>query len=165
MNRIAMKTSYLASATFTLMVLGCSADVGQENSQQAGKSGVGGFFGLLAGLAGGASTPSAGTGGTGSTAPTGGATATGGSATTAGAGGAATDGSSGANALASFAGFPFGGADSIGFAGIGGEDGTTTSIIINGFAGAGTLRTSSGGNSGNQSNFGGAGGTRIWISF
>src|SRR6478736_4302132 len=141
MNRIAMKTSYLASATFTLMVLGCSADVGQENSQQAGKSGVGGSRGPLAGLAGGASTPSAGTGGT------------------------ATDGSSGANALASFAGFPFGGADSIGFAGIGGEDGTTTSIIINGFAGAGTLRTSSGGNSGNQSNFGGAGGTRIWISF
>jgi hypothetical protein len=166
MNRTAMKTLYLASAIGTLMLLGCSADVGQESSQQAGKSGVGGSRGPLSGLAGGSSTPVAGAGGTGGATPAGGATATGGSATTAGAGGAATGGSSGANALPSFAGFPFGGADSIGFAGIGGEDGITTTLIIDGFAGAGTLHTSSGGaNGGNQVNFAGAGGTRIWISF
>ncbi|HEX2673453.1 MAG TPA: hypothetical protein VHM25_21375 [Polyangiaceae bacterium] len=163
MNRTAIKTSYLASAVGTLMLLGCSAaDVSPETPQQAGRPGSAGSKGLLSGLAGAASTPSAGSGGMGAGGATVTAGATSGGAATAGA---ATGGASGAGALPGVGGFPSGGANSFSLGGYGGDDWIRT-IIENSFAGDGSIRLGTGGASSGsfQPSFGGVGGTQLWFS-
>ena len=161
MNRTAAKTSSLASVAFTLILLGCSADIGQDAPQQAGRSGNAGSKGVLSGLAG------AGAGAGGATAA-GGTTAVGGTNAAAGApglggstagGGSASGGAGGVNPWDAFGGFPFAGRDSIGF-GLGGA--WTRSDFENGFAGSDLWGFS--GADGNVWNIGGVGGSRIWAS-
>jgi hypothetical protein len=139
MKRTAAMTSSLASVAFTLILLGCSADIGQETPQQAGRSGSAGSKGLA---------------GAGNAAGAGGATAAGGSTAAAGA---ATGGTGGVDPWAAFAGFPFAGRDSIGF-GLGGarsqSDFESSFAGLWGFSGA----------DGNLWNIDGVGGSRIWAS-
>jgi hypothetical protein len=165
MNRTSMKTSYLASAAFTLVLLGCSADIGQDTPQQAGRAGTAGNKGL-AGAVNAAGAGAGGASATGGTTAVGGSTAIGGSTAVAGttavggstaAAGAATGGTGGVDPWAAFAGFPFAGRDSIGF-GFGGarsqSDFESSFAGLWGFSGA----------DGNLWNLGGAGGSRIWAS-
>lgn len=164
----ARKTFYLASATFTLMLLGCSAaDVSHEATAQAGKSSTGGNRGLLGGLAGATNAASAGAGGTGpsSVVPAGGTAAVGTGGATMASGGAATGGTTAANPVPGVAGFSFGGADSfsLGFAGFGGGDEEYWRKQIEAaFAGAKGIPSGSGGAVGSDQF--GIGGTRIWFS-
>lgn len=170
MNRtIAMKTLYLASAIGTLILLGCSsADVGEESSQQGGKTGSAGARPLLSGLAGSAAAVSSG-GTSGLAGAAAGGTPAGGTAGKAGAGGTSAAG----GALVGPAGASNGEeVIGFGFGGLPGFGGASTVIRIDPTSGGGasSFRPVQNANQGGAGfelppGLGGFGGNTLSISF